>query len=112
MARTSLSSVRDLVAGGDPLPFHVHDEFGRRLRALGQVIVSDTQMEMLFARGAWVDSATASAIRRERQAEAEGAGGPVVSTYRQPSLFDRWEKLVLELDALLRKVLAGLRCAP
>lgn len=110
--RTPLASVRDLVAVGHPLPFHVHDEFGRRLLALGQVIVSDTQMEMLFARGAWVDSETASAVRRERQAEAEGAGGPVVSTYRQPSLFDRWEKLVWELDALLRKVLAGLRCAP
>ena len=58
--RTSLASVRDLVAVGHPLPFHVHDEFGRRLLALGQVIVSDTQMEMLFARGAWVDSETAS----------------------------------------------------
>ena len=78
--RTPLASVRDLVAVGHPLPFHVHDEFGRRLLALGQVIVSDTQMEMLFARGAWVDSETASAVRRERQAEAEGEGGQVVST--------------------------------
>lgn len=110
--RTPLASVRELVAVGHPLPFHVHDEFGRRLLALGQVIVSETQMEMLFARGAWVDSDEASAVKRERQAEAAADGGQVVSTYRQPSLFDRWEKLVWELDALLRKVLAGFQCAP
>lgn len=110
--RTPLSSVRELVAVGRPLPFHVHDEFGRRLLASGQVIVSETQMEMLFARGAWVDSDEASAVKRERQAQAAGGGEQVMSTYRHPSLFDRWEKLVWELDALLRKVLGGFQCEP
>jgi hypothetical protein len=110
--RAPLATVRDLVVIGQPLPFHVHDEYGRRLLAAGQVLTGDTQFEMLMERGAWVDSDEALAIRRDRQAAAAAGGGPLMSTYREPTLFDRWERLVWELDALLRKVLAGLPCAP
>ena len=110
--RAPLSGVRDLVIVGQPLPFHVHDQFGRRLLAAGQVIVGDTQLEMLLERGAWVDSEEAATVRRERQAAASGGGSPVMSVYREPTLFDRWEKLVWELDALLRKVMVGMPCVP
>lgn len=105
--RAPLVTVRDLVVAGQPLPFHVHDEFGRRLLAAGQVITGATQLAMLLERGAWVDSEEAAVVRRERQAAQATSGGPLVSTYREPTLFDRWEKLVWELDALLRKTAAG-----
>ena len=110
--RAPLATVRDLISIGQPLPFHVHDASGRRLLAAGQVLTSDTQLEMLLERGAWVDSDEASTVRRDRQAARAGGGDPLMSTYRAPTLFDRWEKLVWELDALLRKVLAGMPCAP
>lgn len=107
--RSPLVTVRDLVVVGQPLPFHVNDEFGRRLLAAGQVVLGPTQLAMLLQRGAWVDSEEAAAVRRERQAVRAGAvgGDPLMSTYREPTLFDRWEKLVWELDAVLRKVNAG-----
>jgi hypothetical protein len=110
--RAPLATVRDLIAVGAPLPFHVHDEYGRRLLAAGQVLTSDTQLEMLLERGAWVDNEEAHAVRRDRQARPAGDGSPLMSTYREPTLFDRWERLVWELDALLRKVLAGMPCEP
>lgn len=109
--RAPLVTVRDLVVVGQPLPFHVHDEHGRRLLAAGQVIVGATQLAMLLERGAWVDSEQAATVRRERQAAASGGGDPLMSIYREPTLFDRWEKLVWELDAVLRKVTKGLPCA-
>lgn len=109
--RAPLATVRDLIAIGQPLPFHVHDAYGRRLLAAGQVLTGETQLEMLLERGAWVDQEQAASARRDRQAAASG-GGTLVSTYREPTLFDRWEKLIWELDALLRKTSAGLPCAP
>jgi hypothetical protein len=109
--RAPLATVRDLIAIGLPLPFHVHDQFGRRLLAAGQVLMGDTQLEMLLERGAWVDSDEAITVRRDRET-ARAGGDPLMSTYRPPTLFDRWEKLVWELDALLRKVLAGTPCEP
>ncbi|WP_374675866.1 HD-GYP domain-containing protein [Ideonella sp.] len=110
--RTPLAAVRDLVAVGQPLPFHVHDPAGRRLLAEGQVIVSDTQLEMLMERGAWAESEQVHTARKQREAAGGGAGAALVSTYRRPSLFDRWERLTWDLDALLRKVLAGMACGP
>lgn len=110
--RAPLATVRDLIAVGQPLPFHVHDAYGRRLLAAGQVLTSDTQLDMLLERGAWVDHDEAVAVRQERRAAQAGGGSPLVSTYREPTLFDRWEKLIWELDALLRKVLSGMPCSP
>ncbi len=109
--RAPLVTVRDLVVVGQPLPFHVHDEFGRRLLAAGQVILGATQLAMLLERGAWVDSEQAATVRRERLAVRSSGGDPLRSTHREPTLFDRWEKLVWELDALLRKVAKGMPCA-
>lgn len=108
--RAPLVTVRDLVIAGQPLPFHVHDELGRRLLAVGQVITGATQLAMLLERGAWVDMEEAARVRQERQAARAGGGDPLMSTYREPTLFDRWEKLVWELDAVLRKVIAGAPC--
>ncbi|HJV68052.1 HD-GYP domain-containing protein [Ideonella sp.] len=110
--RAPLVTVRDLIVVGQPLPFHVHDAYGRRLLAAGQVLTGDTQLDMLLERGAWVDQEEAAVVRRDRRAAQAGGGAPLVSTYREPTLFDRWEKLIWELDALLRKVIAGLPCAP
>lgn len=110
--RAPLATVRDLIAIGQPLPFHVHDGFGRRLLAAGQVLTGDAQLEMLLERGAWVDSGEAIIVRRERQVRQAGGGDPLMSTCREPTLFDRWERLVWDLDALLRKVLAGMPCVP
>lgn len=109
--RAPLVSVRDLVVVGQPLPFHVHDEAGRRLLAAGQVIMGASQLAMLLERGAWVDSEQAATVRRERQSAQASGGDPLMSTYREPTLFDRWEKLVWDLDALLRKVAKSLPCA-
>jgi hypothetical protein len=110
--RAPLVTVRDLVTAGQPLAFHVYDALGRRLLAAGQVITGATQLAMLLERGAWVDSEEAASVRRERQAaRTPGGGDPLMSTYREPSLFDRWERLVWELDALLRKVIGGMPCA-
>jgi len=109
--RAPLVTVRDLVVVGQPLPFHVHDEAGRRLLAAGQVIMGASQLAMLLERGAWVDSEQAATVRRERQSAQASGSDPLMSTYREPTLFDRWEKLVWELDALLRKAAKGMPCA-
>ncbi len=104
--RAPLATVRDLIVLGQPLPFHVHDAQGRRLLAAGQTVAGETQLNSLLERGAWVDADEAAGARQKRQAPASG-GDPLLSTYREPTLFDRWEKMVWELDGVLRRVLAG-----
>lgn len=102
--RTPLAEVLDLLKVGEALPFHVLDPAERRLLAQGHVVVSDTQLEMLVARGAWVDAEQALALRQQRQA-ATAAAPPAAQ--RTLTLFDRWEQMVWELDQVLRRVLAG-----
>lgn len=104
--RAPLATVRDLIVIGQPLPFHVHDALGRRLLAAGQTVLGDTQLGSLLERGAWVDASEAAVVRQKQRAPANG-GDPLLSTYREPTLFDRWEKLVWDLDTVLRRVLAG-----
>jgi HD-GYP domain-containing protein (c-di-GMP phosphodiesterase class II) len=99
VVRLPLSEVLDLLVVGQPLPFHVLDPQERRLLAQGNVVVSQTQLEMLIERGAWVDANEAAVLRQSRQ--------PAPSAQRALSLFDHWEKMVWELDAALRLVLAG-----
>ncbi|MBN8486433.1 MAG: phosphohydrolase [Burkholderiales bacterium] len=101
--RQPLSEVLDLLLVGAPLPFHVLDPFERRLLAEGHVVVSEAQLEALIARGAWVDRAVADALRAQRQ-KPQAAVTPV---RRAPTLFDRWEEMIWQLDGLLRQVLAG-----
>jgi len=99
--RVPLAAVRDLVAVGVALPFRVLDTHARLLLSQGQFVSSETQLEALLERGAWVEYAEVQKIRAARDA---GAAGPVMSTaQRQSTLFDRWEQRVWELDALLRK---------
>lgn len=105
--RTPLASVKELILLGEALPFDVMDEFDRLLLASGQRIVSETQLEMLLARGAWAHTHEVQALkdRYKDQAPARSA------VLRKESIFDLWEKKIWELDAVLRKVLAGQACA-
>lgn len=102
--RIALVEVIDLLAVGQPLPFHVLDGQDRRLLAEGHVLVSRTQLDMLIARGAWVQQSLVKAVRAER---AGARGSLVPSSRRTLSLFDQWEQLIWKLDACLRLVLAG-----
>ena len=108
VVRQPLEEVLDLLAVGQPLPFHVLDPQERRLLAEGHVITSDTQLESLIARGAWVDREAADALRRSRQ----GAAPAEASAARVLTLFDRWENLVWQLDSQLRRLLNGHREGP
>ena len=105
--RLPLSEVLDLMVVGQPLPFHVLDPHERRLLAQGNVVLSEGQLEALIARGAWVHSEEAAALRRERAAAAGMPGGAAPAAHRVHTLFDHWEHLVWDLDGVLRKVLAG-----
>ena len=102
-SRIALAEVVDLLEVGHPLPFHVLDAQDRRLLAEGHVLVGETQLEMLIARGAWVQRSMVQALRAQRQ----GRGTPVPSSRRDLTLFDHWERFVWDLDATLRLVLAG-----
>ncbi|MBQ0931278.1 phosphohydrolase [Ideonella sp. 4Y16] len=101
--RQPLSEVLDLLVVGTALPFHVLDPHERRLLAEGHVVVSEAQLEALIARGAWVDRAVADAVRAQRQQDQAAVAAP----QRVPTLFDRWEEMIWQLDGLLRQVLAG-----
>lgn len=108
--RVPLGDVRDVIAIGTALPFRVLDVQARLLLSQGQVVVSNTQLEALLERGAWVEYAE---VQRVRLARGGDEAVPVVSTaHRAGSLFDRWEQLVWELDALLRKLARHMPVAP
>ena len=106
--RLALDEVRDLILVGQPLPFHVLDPQERRLLAEGQVVTSEGQLEMLMARGAWVDARLAAALRRDRASDP-ARPAPVE---RRLSLFDQWEQMVWSLDAVLRRVIDGRATPP
>ncbi len=106
--RLPLSDVLDLMVVGEPLPFHVHDPQDRRLLGQGNVVLSESQLEALINRGAWVHAEVAEALRRERAA----ATGQVSVAQRAHTLFDHWEHLIWDLDGALRKVLAGQPAVP
>ena len=101
--RLPIEQVTDLIKVGEPLPFRVLDSLERLLLNEGQVIANDRQMEMLIERGAWVDRT----LVEERRREGAGKTGGKVLVTRVVTLFDRWERLVWELDAVLRRTLKG-----
>lgn len=103
--RLPLSEVLDLMVVGQPLPFHVLDPQARKLLAQGNVVLSDSQLEALIARGAWVHKDEVAAVRRERSSLVPGGAAPAAR--RVHTLFDHWEHVVWDLDGVLRKVLAG-----
>lgn len=97
---------------GEPLPFHVHDPHDRRLLAQGNVVLSESQLEALICRGAWVHAEVAQALRRERASAVGLVSGAAPSAKRAHTLFDHWEHLIWDLDGALRKVLAGQPAVP
>ena len=100
--RVPLADVRDLVAIGTALPFRVLDAHARLLLSQGQVVASETQLESLLERGAWVEYA---AVQQERLARGGDKPTPAAAAaHRSNSLFDRWEQQVWELDGMLRKL--------
>lgn len=95
--RVPIDELRDLIRLGEPLPFRLLDATERLLLGEGQVVASERQFEQLHERGAWAE--------RDRVEAARGAAAPAPS--RLPTLFDRWEALVWDLDALLQRLTQG-----
>lgn len=102
--RVPIGEVADLIRVGEALSFRVLDAQERLLLNEGQVIGSDRQMEALKERGAWVERALV-VERRKQLSGVPGAGREGAS--HVVTLFDRWERQIWELDALLRRTLKG-----
>jgi HD domain len=82
---------------GLPLPWNVRDEEGHLLLSKGHIIHSETQLDTLLLRGAFVDYEEVLASTA-RQTEAP----PDNSIYKtRLNLFGMWEKTSAELQALL-----------
>lgn len=80
----SLSSVKNRLVLGEPLPFSVRDAGRMLLLARGQVIADEAQLESLFQRGALVEvDELASAIQPARRES------PAEQMARLPSDWDR-----------------------
>lgn len=105
--RVPLEQVSHLMASGEPLPFRVFDAQGRLLLNEGQKVLSDSQLQALVDRGAWVERSAVAAL----EAVAASASAPAPAS-RRLSLFDRWEQLIWDLDRLLKATAAGLHAAP
>lgn len=104
--RVPIGEVRDLIAIGVSLPFSVLDAQERLLLNEGQVIGSERQMALLAERGAWVDR---KLVEQRRGAAGGGSNvpGSKVVVERVVTLFDRWERALWDLDAVLRATLKG-----
>jgi HD-GYP domain-containing protein (c-di-GMP phosphodiesterase class II) len=90
-----LRLVQSQVHLGEPLPWGVRDAQGQLLLARGQVIATEGQLAALLERGATVDIDEVRAAAK--RAEAEAAKRPV-------SLFVLWERVLWQLDRVLRSV--------
>jgi HD-GYP domain-containing protein (c-di-GMP phosphodiesterase class II) len=102
--RLNIDEVRDLLVVGEPLPFAVYDLQNRMLLNQRQVIGSERQWVLLMERSAWVARDLVEALRAERQQQA---AQHFESNQRAPNLFDRWERALWDLDALLRATIKG-----
>jgi HD-GYP domain-containing protein (c-di-GMP phosphodiesterase class II) len=108
--RVPLGEAMDLIEIGTALPLQVLDSLGRLLLNEGQRLLSQSQLQLLLERGAWVEFDAVQRARQVRGAAAVGvtvsasASAPVPLAAPTPSLFDRWEQKVWVLDALLRRV--------
>ena len=86
------------MAVGVPLPFGVRDAQGTLLLAKGQVVNDDAHLAELFDRGVYAD---ADELQRAQQPlPPPDSGKPV----RRLTLIDRWERLVGQLEVVLRSV--------
>lgn len=79
---------------GEPLPWNIRDAQGRLLLARGHVVENEAQLAALLERGAAVD------IEEVRAAAAQGEA----QRSRAPSLFGLWERVLWQLDRVLRSV--------
>ncbi len=95
--RVPIDELRDLIRLGEALPFRLLDADERLLLGEGQVVASERQFEQLHERGAWAE--------RDRVDAARAAAGDAPA--RVPTLFDKWEALVWDLDATLQRLAQG-----
>ncbi len=98
-----LTTLKDLIAPGRPLPFRVMDAQGRLLLAQGQRVMDVRQLAGLLERGACVLREEAEAERRLRQ----GVIPSPVASARVLTWFDRWERHVWDIDEALRQIARG-----
>ncbi|MDE2081375.1 MAG: phosphohydrolase [Burkholderiales bacterium] len=98
-----LAELGDVVLPGEPLPFRIIDGHGRLLLARGHAVQDARQLQTLIERGACVELEEAAAARRAREGVAEP--GPAIARIR--TWFDRFERHVWQLDALLRALPVG-----
>jgi len=102
--RMPIDSVQDLIRLHEPLPFAVYDLQQRLLLNERQIISSQRQFELLLERGAWVERTLVEQLRAGRSA---AAGNDFERAIRATTLFDRWERALWDLDALLRATVKG-----
>jgi len=86
---------RSKVKLGAPLPWGVRDETGLLLLSKGHILTTDHQLELLLARGAFVDVEEIRASAREEQATQ----APTATV--APNLFGEWELTPQALKTLL-----------
>ncbi|HSI51927.1 MAG TPA: HD domain-containing phosphohydrolase [Ideonella sp.] len=89
----SLSSVKNRIVLGEPLPFSVRDATQMLLLARGQVIVDEAQLQALFKRGAVVEL--------EELAEAVQAVRSESPALRHAQLPQEWERHSREVKRAL-----------
>jgi HD-GYP domain-containing protein (c-di-GMP phosphodiesterase class II) len=87
-----LKLVQNLVRLGEPLPWGVRDAQGSLLLAQGYVIANAAQLAAILERGAFVDVEEVKAAAK-RAADAKA---------RPVSIFTLWERVLWQLDRLLR----------
>ena len=102
--RVPIAEVTDLIQVGVALPFRVLDAQERLLLNEGQSIGSDRQMGLLIERGAWVDR---KLVEERRSRNGPAGVPPPIEVRRVASLFDRWERVLWDLDAVLRGTAKG-----
>lgn len=88
---------RAKVGIGQPLPWNVRDEQGLLLLSKGHVITSESQLEQLLTRGAFVDVEEIKASAREAAEAAETLNAVKLP----PNLFARWDQTSEALKKLL-----------
>jgi HD-GYP domain-containing protein (c-di-GMP phosphodiesterase class II) len=96
--RVPIDELRDLIRLGEALPFRLLDADERLLLGEGQVVASERQFEQLHERGAWAERDRVDAARAAAAGDAPA---------RPPTLFDKWEALVWDLDATLQRIVQG-----
>ncbi|MCU0813843.1 MAG: hypothetical protein MUC32_05800 [Burkholderiaceae bacterium] len=100
--RVPIDELRDLIRLGEALPFRLLDADERLLLGEGQVVATERQFEQLHERGAWAERDRVEAARAAATGDAAA---------RSPTLFDKWEALVWDLDATLQRIVQGCAAA-